>query len=131
MKNKFVLLQVFLLVFIMNIVNAQPCTNCQGTQDNNDNSSAIGVGTKAFGTASFASGLYSEATNIGTTAIGFRNTSIGNYSTTLGNFLKASEAHSIVIGDGYDVGFELVNNKPYSLMIGFESTKPTFFISTS
>lgn len=117
------------LAFSLN-VNAQ-CTNCENTLDNGVNSSAIGKGTEATGQASFASGAYSIASGDGATSIGFRNLSSDIYTTTIGNFLQATESHAMVIGDGYGLDNELINNNAYSLMIGFNSTKPTLFISTS
>ncbi|MBU3928314.1 MAG: hypothetical protein KKB74_10955 [Bacteroidetes bacterium] len=120
---------IILLTFAQQI-NAQ-CINCENTTTNELNSSAIGKGTEATGSASFASGAFSIASGDGSTSIGFRNLSSNIYTTTLGSFLKATVSHAMVIGDGYGLDNELINDNAYSLMIGFNSTKPTLFISTS
>ena len=118
-----------MLLTFANITFSQ--VNNENTVTNGVNSSAIGKSTKATGVASFASGAYSISEGLASTSIGFRNLSSGIYTTTLGNFLKATVSHAMVIGDGYGLNNELVNNNGYSLMIGFNSTKPTIFVGTS
>jgi hypothetical protein len=50
-------------------------------------------------------------------------------SVGLGTYLKSTEGHNITIGYGRATNAQLLNNIPNSLMIGFRSTRPTFFVS--
>jgi len=130
MKVKYLGIITLMCLFFSFDVFGQ-CTRCENTTNNGINSSAIGKGTQAIGQTSFASGAFSTAYGDGSTSIGFRNLSSEIYTTTIGSFLKATASHAMVIGDGYGLNMELVNNNAYSLMFAFHSTKPTLFISTS
>jgi len=124
---------ILLSIIFGTSVFAQNCTNCEGTTTSGDNASAIGTSTKAEGEATFASGYFSEATYSGATAIGFHARSTAASSIALGIRVKASAAYSMVIGKGgpWNENIFLENNMTSSLMIGFGSTKPTFYVSTS
>ncbi len=58
---------------------------------------------------------------------------ISNNGSAIGNYVTASSNSNFVIGTGVGSGINerLVNNKYRSLLIGFGSTKPTFFVSDS
>jgi len=109
------------------------CTNCPQSTTNNSNSSAIGINNHASGHASFVSGMNSNASGMLSTTLGSYSDATGDYSMVFGFAGKATATKSMVIGHGYDFnpGDFLVNPYPYSLMIGFGSTKPTLFVSTS
>lgn len=118
--------------------------NHQGTTTNQMNSSALGLGSSATGYAGFASGISSQAGGIGGHAFGMNAqasglyslsagsvaSSPGSYSMALGNYVKASGFKSIVIGSGYGNQI-LTNSKANSLMVGFNSDLPTFYVSSS
>jgi len=118
--------------------------NYQGTQTNNQNSSALGMNTKALGAASFASGLNSESDGISSHALGMNAHSDGlyslaagvsahaqaDYSMALGSNVRSAALRSVVIGAG-PASSILENTKANSLAIGFNSDLPTLFVSAS
>jgi hypothetical protein len=78
---------------------------------------SLGYGISATGNSSFGAGLY--------------NSLSGGYSIGIGNYLSATQTKSFIIGSGYNYTNPMVNNIANSLMVGFGSTKPTFFVSTA
>jgi hypothetical protein len=122
----------------------QAQVNHQGTTTNQINSSALGMGCSATGYAAFASGLSSQSSGTGGHAFGMNAqasglyslsagsvaSSPGSYSMALGNYVKASGSKSIVIGSGY-ANQTLTNHKANSLMVGFNSDLPTFYVSSA
>jgi hypothetical protein len=109
-------------------------------------STAMGFGTTASGYASTAmgkgtaaSGDYSTAMGSGTTAYGQYSTAMGNStlatgvsSTAMGALVTAgSSGYNMALGCGVDYSNHLVNNTAFSLMVGFNSTVPTFFVGPS
>ncbi|MFK5855794.1 MAG: hypothetical protein QM503_06660 [Bacteroidota bacterium] len=104
-----------------------------GTSFSGTDPSAIGTYTKANGNATFAAGYGSEAGNNNATAIGMYSFATGNSSMSFGTRVKSSGQYSIVIGKGgpWNESIFLENTMPRSLMIGFQSTRPTLFISES
>lgn len=116
------------------------CTNCENTENNGTNSSAIGIGSVATGVASFASGeaiaegnystsmgFQTQATGQRAVAIGYKAKAQNISSIALGFYVTSSNDNAIVIGSGLSVG-ELNNNIFNSLMVGFNSKKPTLFV---
>lgn len=105
-------------------------------------SSALGVENTSTGLSSFASGKLNTADGMYSVAIGYGNYSSGassflggvyneasgTGSMGLGLYLRATQFKSFIIGTGYDYENPMFNNVSNSLMIGFGSTKPTFFI---
>ncbi len=104
---------------------------------------AIGLGNKVSGIASVAIGswcntyrTYGVAVGMGceadsvSTAIGFHALSLSTKSFTFGNFVKSTGEKSMTLGSGLSSSY-LENNIDNSLMIGFKSDKPTFFVSSS
>jgi len=78
-------------------------------------------------------GLASWGRGRGSVAIGRYVDAYGEYSYTMGTLLSTSNnaERSVVIGSGFDNSntTRLVNDIPNSLMIGFNSTVPTLFVS--
>ncbi|MFI5204268.1 MAG: hypothetical protein ACHQF2_07205 [Flavobacteriales bacterium] len=72
----------------------------------------------AFGHAEFSVGIGRQAR------------SFANYSVSIGNYVRTSAAalNSIVMGSGVIFNANLENTIPNSMMIGFNSDKPTLFI---
>ena len=119
-----------LLMFVMQQGFGQ-CVQCDGTTTSGLFPSAIGRYTKATGNYSFAGGIYSEANGSASIAFGNRTYANGANSVVLGMFLKSNSSPTIVLGAGFDENNRLENTLPYSMMIGFGSTKPTFFVGPS
>jgi hypothetical protein len=107
---------------------------------------AIGYQNAAFGNHSIAMGKKAKATGIESLAVGWLSEANGNASLALGAYTKTSEdallsialgskvttnvERSMAIGYGlYDNPME--NNISNSLMVGFESNLPTFFVGPS
>jgi len=112
-------------------LNGQNCTNCDNTTTGIDTySSAIGQNTSAMGFGSFASGY--EVHSLGNFAFGhgkFINAE-GDYSMVLGQYAETSapSLSAMIIGSGGGSNYILENTISNSLMIGFNSSKPTFFV---
>jgi len=123
------------------------CVNCDSVVNTGINSSAIGTNTVSTGHSAFASGFRSEASGFYSTAMGYHSLSSGMYSIALGNYVSSNGAMStaignmvtatyegsIIIGSGGEwfSGHYLENNHPRTLMVGFSSVYPTFFVSDS
>jgi hypothetical protein len=123
------LLFTLIIVCISNFSQSQ-CTHCPDNETDGETSSAIGEYAKALGNSAFASGYHSEAQGLYSTAIGYTAIAQSNLSIALGNYVKSSGNRSIVIGSGIEnAGIFLENNDGPSLMIGFDSKNPTFFVS--
>jgi hypothetical protein len=90
--------------------------------------SYFGSYSNATGTHAFGGGYDSDATGAYSIALGVRNRSTNAHTLTLGIDLQATGNRSMVIGSGTATGTDLVNGIPSSLMIGFNSTVPTFFV---
>ncbi len=109
------------------------CVQCSGSSSSGTNASAIGTNTIASGHSSFASGFGTQATYQYTTAIGFYSFATQTAAVSIGSMVKATFDRAIVIGSGadYSTGKYLINPRPRSLMIGFNSINPTIFVSES
>ncbi len=82
---------------------------------NSDGAFVGGYGSLANGVMTFAFGNYAKAE--------------GTNALAIGRYVSATAASSMIIGTGGgDASHPLVNNEQNSLMIGFNSTKPTFFV---
>jgi len=125
------------------------------------NSSALGANNTSNGTNSFVSGFNSQATGIYSSAIGHTSLATGMHSIALGSFSTSEGPSSVAIGPyavatsnatgsivmgnlveshmpfGFIIGsapsssYKFINNISNSLMIGFNSNRPTLFISGS
>ena len=82
-------------------------------------SATIGMSNQTLGANSFA--------------VGQANRTAGSASIALGKFAWANATNAIVIGSGTDNNESkaLINNYSETLMIGFNSRRPTLFVGTS
>ncbi|PKP47552.1 MAG: hypothetical protein CVT95_05545 [Bacteroidetes bacterium HGW-Bacteroidetes-12] len=92
----------------------------------------------AIGNSSTASGLYGYVFGVASQAVGDYSFAIGRYSVTNGNnsysigeYVSTSSANSTTIGRGVNSSTKLDNNQSNTLMVGFNSTIPTFFVGAS
>jgi len=80
-------------------------------------------GATALGRFAIASGAF------GASAMGHYTTASGDFgATAIGNSTEAAGDNSICIGAGVNITTKLVNIIDESLMVGFKSTVPTFFV---
>jgi hypothetical protein len=111
----------------------------------NKSSFAMGHFSLAYGPYSYSFGHYANATGDTSLVIGHRSTAsdtltiaIGNYALAqrssaiaFGNFVSASANYAMTIGRGVGMALRLENTVSNSLMIGFNSNLPTFFVGGS
>jgi hypothetical protein len=104
-----------------------------------------GLNSIASGNYSFAFGRESKATHMNAVAIGFKAEATSEMAVSIGYInkaraestylfgerLSAGSSGAFVIGRGASSENSLQNNVNSSLMIGFNSTVPTFFVSQS
>ncbi|NCA84659.1 MAG: T9SS type A sorting domain-containing protein [Clostridia bacterium] len=121
------------------------CVQCEGGDNSGTNASIIGTNNIASGNSSFAGGEDSEAQgkqsfafgenaltmSAYSVAMGQEVTAFGGASIVLGRNLMTTTSAAMIIGTGFDDTHNLINDKHSSLMVGFNSTKPTFFVSES
>ncbi len=83
-----------------------------------------------IGDFSVAFGERTRATGIHSASIGNSSDAFGDNSFTFGQFLivDALAPGAMVFGSGLGVGNEIINSTPNSLMVGFNSDVPTFFV---
>ena len=120
-------------------VGESQCFSCNGYatqmgQNSNANgasSVAGGFGSKAIGDYSIAFGYQAIANVQSSFAIGVEVFSGASNSFAIGNYVEVNASKSFVIGRGYDNTHRLINGTSSSMMIGFMSTAPTLFISSS
>ncbi len=144
--NIFRLIAFFITCQIFGIqLNAQ-CVYCNGGSATGTTSSIIGLNNTASGSYSFAGGKDSRALGQSSFAFGdiaFADSpfsialgkevqAFGGTSVAIGRFLKTTISSSMVIGYGLNSpSTYLVNDKEFSMMMGFNSNVPTFFVSSS
>ncbi len=132
MKNIFLRLIIVSYLLGTTILSAQECVKCDPISTNNgDFATALGQNTNASGNASLSTGAHTTSEGYASTAMGFRNIAEGSYSFSMGSFTHSFADFSFVIGRGYLENNKLENNMPNSLMIGFNSNIPTFFVGMS
>ncbi|OFY47787.1 MAG: hypothetical protein A2W85_13370 [Bacteroidetes bacterium GWF2_41_31] len=104
-----------------------------GQNNNADGVSSIagGFGSKAIGDYSIGLGYRAIANVQSSFAIGVDVFAGASNSFAIGNYVEVNASKSFVIGRGYDNTHRLINETPSSMMIGFMSTAPTLFISSS
>ncbi len=110
------------------------------------NAFGFGIETEAVGNASFATGNKSKARGSYSVAMGRSCFTQGENAIALGYVAEARAANSVAVGRHLSAGASsaivlgnglglnenmLINAIPYSLMIGFESNVPTFFVGPS
>jgi len=151
----------FLMPFaLFGQISIEKCVSCNHNTINYLNySSAVGIQNTSNGLASFASGKLCLATGSYSVAMGYGCSASANYSFafgqstiasqvyafslgkysestsaaafSLGTYLTASDQYAMVLGKGYGYSNRLENDLQNTLMIGFNSENPTFFVGTS
>ncbi|MBR5602599.1 MAG: hypothetical protein IKW51_00090 [Bacteroidales bacterium] len=127
-KNNFLIMLSMALFFNTAIMKAQEkggCDLCGPASGSNQNivtgnySATIGASCEATGTFSFSVGYYAKAN--------------ASSAMAMGKYVKARATNAIAIGSGTaNVDTKaLINSIPNSLMVGFNSSAPTLFISNS
>jgi hypothetical protein len=111
-------------------INAQKtdCVQCGDNINTGQYSTTLGQNITASDFASFASGYEVLSTNAFSFAHGSFLTASGANSLAIGSFAIAEKSSSMVIGVGFNNDNRLKNDITNSLMIGFGSNVPTFFI---
>ena len=154
----FICKAVAIVVFVIATSGVALCqVQYSGTVDTGNVASAINYETQATGSYSFAAGYQSIAAGYTSTAIGTSSIAAGGHSFAIGDFCysadqaysfglnaKANADQSLAIGRFVETnasgaitlgssvsGHSLINTISSSLMIGFNSTVPTLFISES
>ena len=87
----------------------------------------------ANGNYSATIGVNNYTNGMCSVAFGNSNRTTGGNSVAIGNFVRTNATGAVVIGSGLadsDVK-ALINNKQNTLMVGFNSKRPTLFVSTS
>ena len=133
MNKKTFFLLAMLLTGSITVLQAQ-CLNCDPTSSaSGDFSTAIGHTSIASGFASFAAGAHSFAAGSTSLSLGLWNVNTADayYSTTIGSYCKTTANSAMVFGAGISENDFLINALSYSLIIGFNSNKSTFFVSAS
>lgn len=154
-KNKILLVQLVLYIIIFSInVYTQNCYECPGNTASGEKATAFGLGNIASGDYSFAAGYQNTAEGYSSISFGRLSNASGTYSLAfgsncyannlsfafgqnaranaeqtlaIGRYVETNASGAIALGSSYS-GNSLVNNIPNSLMIGFNSSKPTLFI---
>lgn len=99
-------------------------------------SSSSMTGAMSFGWGANASNFYSTAIGLFSSASGSQSVSIGQHATAtadqsyaFGKYVTSTASGAIAIGSGTSNSSQiLVNNTPYSLMVGFLSNVPTLYV---
>ena len=127
-RNLFTIVVLMMLGLAVTSINAQEkggCDLCGPASGTNQNiatgnySATLGASCEASGAFSFSAGYFAKANASSTLAIG--------------KYVKAKATNAMVIGSGTSNADTkaLINNIPNSLMIGFNSSAPTLFVSNS
>jgi Secretion system C-terminal sorting domain/YadA head domain repeat (2 copies) len=133
---------------------AQNCMQCEGDTASGYKSTALGLNSNAIGDYSFSAGRdnlsgghYSFSMGYSSVAYGGHSFALGRYCSSLdgsysfgdhaicragsamalGHYVQSNASQSITIGST-DNEHPLINNIVGSLMIGFKSSYPTFFV---
>ena len=121
------LLIVIALLFAYNVMTAQEKGGCDlcgpsGTSQN-----------QVTGNYSATVGMLNIVKGANSMAVGQANKTVGAASIALGKFAWANATNAIVIGSGLDNNETkaLINNYSVTLMVGFNSRRPTLFIGKS
>ncbi len=102
-------------------------TTGMGCSAQGDYSFVSGWNINLDGIASFSLGYGNNVNASGAAALGTISSAMGTGAFAIGNKVDALFPYSIAIGKGHSSG-HLKNNISSSLMIGFESDIPTFFV---
>jgi hypothetical protein len=116
-----------------------------GTVASSNNSLAAGLNTTASGPQATALGNATTALGNSSTALGYTTNASGTYSLAAGDNSTASGTDSVAIGKWVTAGGaanaiaiglgtaggNLINNTAQTLMVGFNRTVPTLFVSSA
>ena len=144
MKALHIILTGLFLTAFSFAVHSQ-CTNCQDATITGINASGLGTSPTATGHSSLAGGHTSLASGAYSFAFGYESKAIGsssiafgsmveantNSSVVIGQFLKSTATGGFLLGAGYGWNDPMINNSASTLMVGFNSQYPTFFVSSS
>ncbi|RLD91138.1 MAG: hypothetical protein DRJ09_01990 [Bacteroidetes bacterium] len=131
MKKSFFILMLTGLVF-STLTKAQQCVSCYENNVNfSANASAVGQHNTATGQASFAMGNESITLGASSGAFGINSEAYAAAGFAIGRRIKSAATSAIILGTGYNFTDYLINGTYNSLMIGFNSTAPTLFVSES
>ncbi|MCK9451233.1 MAG: hypothetical protein M0Q90_06040 [Bacteroidales bacterium] len=98
----------------------------------NNGAFAVGLRAEASGTNSIAIGRASKANYENAFALGYVAEAIAINSIVIGRHARATESNAYIVGSGAGLSTKmLVNNIENSLIMGFNSNLPTFFVSSS
>lgn len=105
-----------------------------GEENQASGQSAFSYGklNQASGPFSIALGRESKALDHAAIALGYHaEAKVGN-TIAIGKFVESTSSSAITIGSGTGTGLKMLkNNFSHSLMLGFYSNLPTFFVSSS
>ena len=96
-----------------------------------DSATAMGAWTEANGISSTSMGEDTIANGTASTSMGDHTTANMDYSISAGRYVTANAINAITLGQGVTNTNRLINNSASSLMIGFNSDTPTFFVGPS
>ena len=115
------------LSLVINVIQAQEKGGCDlcGPSGSTQN--------QAKANYSATIGMNNITQGISSLAVGQANRTYGAASIALGKFAWANATNAVVIGGGMDnvESKALINNYSGSLMVGFNSKRPTLFVSSS
>lgn len=127
MKSRIKYLSILFVLFFFELeVNAQGGCDLCGPDTGTARNMAVGNYSATIGAGCESRGMYSLA-------VGYWAKSYMTNTIAMGKFVRAQSTNSIVIGTGASniESRMLTNNVPNSLMIGFNSSLPTLFVSSS
>ena len=135
MKNQIIKSILVLIASItINFNTSAQCVQCDENSNASGNySSVIGMSSLATADGSFAGGFGSEANGALSFAFGNQVIAGSTNSVAFGRFVETTASPSIIFGTGVGLtpSEKLINNVSNSLMIGFNSNRPTLFVGMS
>jgi len=130
MNSKTKLVLTIVLITISNWNFAQ-CFSCEGS-NTGAYANAMGLNNTALGAHSSAFGLSNQIASdaVAAVALGSYNNLTEGHAVAIGRYLNATGTTSMIIGAGHEL-MPLTNPFGSSLMVGFSSNLPTFFVGCS
>ena len=123
-----------------NELSSQYYSGAIGIQNSCTGATSLVVGYKDTipdgSTNSFVAGAHNRIIGVNSFAIGGNVKALGSLTVGIGYFLKARNEHNFIMGCGIQGNNTnpdkfMENNYPYSLIVGFKSTKPTLTVGPS
>ncbi|NCB43173.1 MAG: hypothetical protein EOM59_11205 [Clostridia bacterium] len=90
---------------------------------------AGGEECKATGLRAFAYGQFTQANGARSFALGTYAKTVGTNSVAIGRYVQSTTSDAMILGCGLDLDHYISNSINGSLMIGFNSSVHTFFVS--